>query len=90
MTKRDYKKLSEQAATVAAVLYPLSAVPQAVKIFTHKDAASLSLTAWIGFTLIELIFFVYGVTHNLRPLVLTGVLWMVLYALIITGIIIYG
>ena len=88
--KFDYKKFTERAALVAAILYPLSAVPQAIQIFVRQEARDLSLITWIGFASIELIFLLYGFANNLRPIILSGVLWMAVYAIIITGIVEYS
>ena len=88
--KRDYKLFTERAALVAAIVYPLSAVPQAIQIFVRHEARDLSLITWAGFALIELVFLAYGVVHNLRPIILSGVLWMAVYAIIIAGIVEYS
>lgn len=89
-TKRDYRLLSERMALVAGVAYPLSAVPQAVSIYAHHNASGLSLVSWLGFTLIELVFLFYGLVNKLRPLILTGFMWLAVYAFIIFGIVYYG
>lgn len=85
-----YKSWTEIGAIVAAIAYPVSAIPQAVKIFATKDAGDLSLLTWLSFALIEILFFAYGITHRLRPIIISGVLWAIVYAFIITGIFIYG
>jgi len=90
MAKRDYRFFAERAVLVAAILYPLSAVPQAIQIFARRGARDLSLLTWIGFALIELVFLLYGFTHNLLPIILSGVLWMAVYDIIITGIVEYS
>ncbi|CAN5626478.1 hypothetical protein BH23PAT2_BH23PAT2_02630 [soil metagenome] len=88
--KNDYRSVTEKMATIAAVLYPMSAIPQAVKIYAQQQAAGLSLVSWIGFALLELVFLAYGIVHKLRPIIITGILWMLLYVLIVVGIVIYG
>jgi len=88
--KRDYKQFTERAALVAAILYPLSAVPQAIQIFSHHEARGLSLISWVGFASIELVFLLYGFAHNLHPIILSGVLWMAVYGIIIAGIVEYS
>lgn len=82
--------MTEKMALLAGVLYPLSAVPQVVKIYGQKDASGLSLLSWAGFALIEIVFLVYGSAHRLKPIIITGALWLVVYGLIIGGIIYYG
>jgi uncharacterized protein with PQ loop repeat len=72
-----------------AVVYPLTGVPQAVQIFTTHTAAGVSLWSWGGFMLFDIIELAYGIVHDIKPLVLTGFIWLAVDALVIAGILIY-
>lgn len=73
-----------------AVVSPLLGVPQAVEIFVERDASGLSLFSWLAFTAVALVFLAYAITHRIKPLIVAEALWLVVYAAIIPGILIYG
>ena len=74
---------------VAAVVHPLTALPQVFAIYTTQIVTGISLLTWVGFMLIGLIFLAYGCVHRLRPIIVTQVLWFVVDLLVIIGIILY-
>lgn len=76
--------------SVAAVLHPLTAVPQVVKIYTLKQASEFSLLTWATFVAIGVIFLAYAIAHKLKPLILTQVLWFIMDGLILLGIFLYS
>ena len=88
--KVDHQKLTERLATLAGVVYPLTALPQAIKVFSEHNASGLSLISWAGFAFVELLFLAYGVSHKLKPIIITGILWTILYGTILYGIIKYS
>ena len=90
MREKTLRKFIDNAVSVVAVAYPMTAVPQAIKIFAEKNAQGLSFLAWLGFLLFELVLVAYGVSHKLKPIIITGVLWTILYITILVGILKYG
>ena len=75
---------------VAAVFYPLTTLPQIIKLFDIKSANEFSLATWIMYCLFELLFFVYAIQNKIRPLIITGILWFAMSGLMILGILLYG
>jgi len=75
--------------TVAAVVHPLTAVPQVVKIYTSHDVSGVSIWTWLGFMALGLVFLAYGLAHQLKPFILTQILWFIVDTLVVVGILLY-
>jgi uncharacterized protein with PQ loop repeat len=85
----DTVKIVDRAMAVAAVVHPLSAVPQISQIYSTHDVSGVSLFTWLFFVLVGGVFLAYAVVHRIRPLILTQILWSVNDLLIVGGILLY-
>lgn len=74
---------------IAAVVHPLTALPQLMTIYSSHVVTGISLWTWIGFLLIGLVFLAYGIVHRIKPIIVTQVLWFIVDLLVIVGIILY-
>ena len=85
---RKDKNLDDMMIFVA-VVYPLSIIPQALKIVQVGDASSISLTSFTLKALFSIPWILYGVKHKSNPIILSNVLWFVGYCAIIVETMIY-
>lgn len=90
LRKRKNAKLIDRLAMVSAILMPFSAAPQIIKIWTQKTAAGISPLAWGVAIILNIPMLLYGITHNERPIIILNGLWMVAYAGILIGALVYG
>ncbi|HEX3082772.1 MAG TPA: hypothetical protein VHQ86_06015 [Candidatus Saccharimonadia bacterium] len=74
---------------VTAVVYPLSGMPQAVQIFLSHNATGVSLLSWAGFLIFDIVELAYGIAHKIKPLILTGFLWIAVDGAVVVGILVY-
>lgn len=74
---------------VAAVIHPLSALPQVYTIYASQNVTGVSLWTWLGFMIIGFIFLAYGISHRLKPIIVTQVLWFIVDAMVIIGVLLY-
>ncbi len=72
------------------VVTPLFEIPQAVTIFTTKDASNVSLWTWGFFLLDNLVWIVYAIRRRLWPLLLTSILYELIEISIVVGILLYS
>jgi uncharacterized protein with PQ loop repeat len=79
----------DDVITAAAIIYPLTGVPQVIEVFSG-NVAGVSLLSWIGFTLFSALFLVYGIINKLRPIIITDSLWIVVNGLVVVGILVKG
>ena len=80
----------DELMMIASVVHPLSALPQVIQIYSTHNAHSVSLLTWLGFMVLGAIFLTYGVLHNIKPFIITQVLWFIMDGLVVTGVLLYG
>lgn len=76
--------------SVAAVIHPLTALPQIYKIYSTQNASGVSLWTWVGFMLLGLIFLAYGIVHKIKPFIVTQVLWFIVDFAVVIGVLLYS
>lgn len=74
----------------AAIAFPLTSIPQILKIFIEQNAQSISILTWILYVIFTLPLLFYSIVHRVRPLILMNVLWMIVYFAVIYGTVLYG
>jgi uncharacterized protein with PQ loop repeat len=79
----------DMLVNIAAVIHPLTALPQVYDIYSSHNVAGISLWTWLGFMLIGFVFLAYGISHRLKPIILTQVLWFIIDLAVIIGILLY-
>jgi len=89
ISKQD-RTLIDRTMLLASIIYPLMVLPQIYHIYTTKDASGVSLTTWVGFILFGTIFLLYGISHRLKPYIITQILWFTVDLLVIVGILLYS
>lgn len=72
-----------------AVGMPLTNIPQLNLIYTTKVTTGLSVTTWAMYLVFGFIPLMYAISNKLRPLIISNILWMIVYGLMIYGILIY-
>ena len=68
----------DKLVMVATVAYPLTAVPQIVKVFSTHSAHDLSLTSWVLYAILESIFLVYAIQKRLVPIIIQDSIWLLI------------
>jgi uncharacterized protein with PQ loop repeat len=74
----------------ATFVTPLFEVPQAVSIYSSKSAANVSILTWIFFLVADVVWLGYALHHKIRPLIVMYILYMIVEAGIVAGIILYS
>lgn len=75
---------------VVSVIQPFASVPQIIEIWTTQSAAGVSIWTWLGFAGIGVVTLYYAILHKLKPLIINQIIWFVLDALVVLGIVLYG
>ena len=90
----NYKKNTEskfdKLVLIASVAYPLTAVPQIIKVYSRHSAHDLSLISWVLYALLESIFLIYAIQKQLIPIIIQDSLWLLIYIILIAAIVLYG
>lgn len=69
--------------------YPITAIPQLIKIYTSHNVESLALASWIMYVIFQTICVSYAISRRLKPLIIEGCLWLTFYLLVVIAIFIY-
>jgi uncharacterized protein with PQ loop repeat len=71
-----------------ALLAPFMTIPQLIRAWSH-DTQGISLITWGGFACVSIMWFVYALKHNEKPLMLTHFLLFVLNVSIVVGVLLH-
>ena len=74
----------------ASFAYPFTALPQIIQVYTSKDVTSLSLISFALYVIFGSIFLAYAFSKMLKPLIIEGALWLVIYVVMLLGIVLFG
>lgn len=73
----------------ASFAYPFTALPQIVQVYTSQNVTSLSLISFALYVLFGSIFEAYAISKKLKPLIIEGGLWLVIYVAMLLGIVLF-
>ena len=88
--KNQRSFLVNKIILAAAIIEPLFTLPQAYIIFRNQDASDISLTTWIGFNVLTLIWIWYSIVNKEKIVLIYQGLYFILNTTIIIGALIYG
>jgi uncharacterized protein with PQ loop repeat len=87
---KKWKRSIDKLVYIIAIAGPIVSLAQVYEIWYHKTAVGVSLITWIGYFLGAFVWLAYGIAHNEKPLILNSVLWIIIEAMIVVGIVLYG
>lgn len=77
-------KTVDGAAYIVGIGGNIAVVPQIIKAW-ESDAPGLAITTWILFTLIGLVWLVYAIMHDQKPLIAAQVAGIICSLLVVSG-----
>jgi uncharacterized protein with PQ loop repeat len=80
----------EKLMYIVSLAYPLTAVPQIIKVYSTQNVESLALLSWILYVIFGVIFVIYAISEKLKPLIIEGTLWVAVYVLMAGAIVLYA
>lgn len=87
-TKR-WKRNLDWLVTCMGIVMVFAILPQAIQIWTSKNASGVSVFTWAYFTLYGMVMLTYGFAHKARPIIITYLATFTVYLSITIGAIIY-
>ena len=84
------KQFLDRAIYVVAILFPLMAIPQVLKIWVERNATGVSLVTWSAFLVLQSFWFAYGIVHKEKPIIISSSLWVIIEVLIVFGAVLYA
>ncbi len=89
-SKKTKPLLVDRLTYIAAVVEPVITIPQALIIFREQTAAGVSLSSWIGYEILTVIWLWYAIVHKERLILVYQGLFFIVQAVVIVGAIMYG
>lgn len=90
MTQKNKQKFVGWTMYVVSIVMPLSNYPQIHQLYSTHVTSGLSLATWVMYLFFGLIPLAYAIVNNLRPLIISNVLWTFVNLIMIFGIIKFG
>ena len=99
--KRVYKKLQkyphenkrvrflDNLLIVVAMIGPFVTLPQILTIYIGRNADGVSSLSWIMYAVINVPWFVYGIVHKEKPIIITYILNFIMNIIVIVGTLMY-
>lgn len=72
------------------LLGPIITIPQVIHIWVRRSAEDISMVTWLGYLLLGVVWLIYGIVYKEKNIILTSVLWMIMYLLIVAGKVLFG
>lgn len=88
-TNKKQKREVLEVAYFVAVVQPIMVLPQAIQIFANHSARDVSLLTWVMLLIFNTANFVYALVFNIKPIIINNLIWMVVDALVVVGVLIY-
>ena len=88
--KSRFEAVINKIVLFIAIVAPLFEIPQLLEIYVNKSAQDVSLITWGFFSLMAIPWFIYGVIHKEKPIMILYALWFLIDTVIVIGILIYG
>ncbi|MCA9390418.1 hypothetical protein KC571_03360 [candidate division WWE3 bacterium] len=85
----NFNSMFEKLMVIAAIVGPLASLPQGIDIYVTQNSSGVSLLTWILFLVISFLWFVYGLIHKEKLIILTYILYIIFDFFIIVGILMY-
>lgn len=83
------KRIMDRIIYFIAVLGPVTALPQIIKIWIEQTAAGVSVFFWVAGFIGAFFWMFYGYLHEEKPIIFANILWILIQGLIVLGILIY-
>ena len=71
---------------MAAIIAPLSTIPQILDIFRTRDVSGVSLLTWGMYAFIPIFWLLYGFLHKDKFIIINNILWMIVSSIVVVGI----
>ncbi len=74
---------------LVAITEPLMTIPQIIDIYAHPGQNQVSLLTWVLYLFASVLWLFYGIKMRNRPLIWSGILWMLMEGAVVGGILLY-
>jgi uncharacterized protein with PQ loop repeat len=84
------KRVINRIIFPVAALQPLGTIPQIIRLYTHHNAVSISISSWLIFVLFDLLWLWYGIDNKQNAVIVSAILFTLLEGIVLVGGLLYG
>ncbi|HKR81375.1 MAG TPA: PQ-loop domain-containing transporter [Candidatus Saccharimonadales bacterium] len=84
------KRVINKAIFLVATAQPLGGIPQVIKLFTTRNAVSISISSWVIFVVFDLMWLWYGLANKQKAIVVSALLFTLMEGAVLVGGILFG
>jgi len=89
-SKKKSVALLDKVVLFLAFVAPVFELPQLFEIYSKKAAENVSIITWGFFSLMAVPWFIYGLVHKEKPIIVLYLLWFLIDTTIVIGILLYS
>ncbi len=89
-SKNKLKRFVDKAVYVVGAFGLLMTIPQITKIWIDKNAAGVSVESWFAYIIVAVFWLFYGILHREKPIIVVNAVLILLNAIIVVGVLMYG
>jgi len=89
-SKRKNIALLDRIVLLLACVAPIFEIPQLLEIYLNKSAVNVSIITWGFFSLMAIPWFLYGIVHKEKPIIVLYLLWFLIDTTTLIGILMYS
>jgi uncharacterized protein with PQ loop repeat len=89
ITKKQKRSKFDSFIYVFAFTTPLFEIPQLISILSARSAADVSLITWSYLAISSLAWLIYGIHKNMKPLIVSYILYVIVEFSIAIAIIVF-
>jgi len=86
---QERKSIVEKLVNVVILVYPLTALPQIIKIWVYKNAQGVSALTWLLFLIMIIPLILYSMIQKEKKLTFMWGTWSIIYLVVIVGTLLY-
>ncbi len=84
------RKFFDKIMYIVGLFAPLMTMPQILKIWWYQDANGVSALSWAGYALGSTFWFIYGVLHKEKPLIICNGAAALLQFVVVLGTLLFS
>lgn len=88
--KTPYIVFLDKLTFVIGIIGPFTVVPQIYNIFSTKSAAGVSAATWALIFAVTFPWVLYGIAHKEKSIIVSFILWEIMNATVVIGVLLYG
>jgi uncharacterized protein with PQ loop repeat len=77
----------DQLVYIGAIVEPVMTLPQIYDVWVKSENAG-SLVTWFSYFFFALVWLAYAIKYQIKPLIITEILWVLFQGAVVIGIII--